>query len=219
MRKLLGISLIFLFTSCTTRNPTYTQQFHYHDDGVPKPKVAMVPVYDKSHAEMPWNLSHELTEAFEEKIFLSGKFYMTTDFEMLGVNRLPLQEINPFLDDISWLGEVDTGTEFIIFIELVQHNLTPTNGESGFKLFQTYSLDVAMRIKVIDLREKKPKVILQELVQGNYYIPWRFSSIDYQKGGWNKKAFALSPIGMAHGKIIKRIAKQVEDYIMLAKLH
>ncbi len=219
MRWTFSICLVFLFSGCATRNSSYTQQFHYQDNGVSKPKVAMVPVYDKSNARMPWNLSQELTEAFEQKIFLSGKFYMTTDFEMLGVSRLPLQEINPFLDDIDWLGEVDTGTEFIVFIELVQHNLTPTVDDTRFKLFKTFSLDVALRVKVIDLRETKPKVILQELVQGNYYIPWRFSTFDYQKGGWNKTAFALSPIGLAHGKIIKRIATQVEDYIMLAKLH
>ena len=219
MRKTLLIFGLLFLSGCATKNSHYTQQFYYQDDGVPKPKVSIVPVYDRSGAKMPWNLSQELTEAFEEKIFTTGKFYITSDFDMLGINRLPLQEINPFLDDINWLGEVETGTEFIVFIELVEHKLHPELTEKGHKLFQTFSLDISMRVKVIDLRDSVPKVILQELIDANYYIPWRFSSFDYQKGGWSKTAFSLSPIGMAHAKMVKRISKQIEDYITLAKLH
>ncbi len=222
MRSISIIISVFSLCACTQRSTQLGQQFHFHDDGKAKPQVAIVPLYDRSSAKMPWNLSQELTEAFQEKIALSGRFYMTKDFDMLGVHLLSLQQINPFLDDINWLSEVETGTEFIVFLELVSHHLTPSGSGKTFfnrKLFQSYSLDMTVRVKVVDIRQKQPKVILQEIVEEQYYIPWRFSSLNYQKGGWSKTAFALSPIGMAHNKMVKRASKQIEEYILLAKMH
>lgn len=212
---LLVLSSAIGFTSCTQRKSGLTAQFHYHDDGVAKPKIALIPVYDRSGSEVSWNLSQELTDAFEEKVFQTGRFFLTKDFDMLGFNRIPLHEINPFLDDIEWLAELNTETEFLVFVELVEHNLLPSPSKT-MKLFQTHTLDMTMRVKVVDLRGEHPRVILQEVLHDNYYIPWL---AEYQKGGWSQTAFSLSPIGLAHKTMIKRIAKQVEDYIILAKLH
>ena len=213
----LALVLCCFFSSCTNKSTQITQQFQYHDDGIAKPRIAMVPVYNNSKANIQWSLSDELTEAFSERIYQSGSFYLTKDFDMLGVQRFPLHEINPFLDDIDWLAEVDSGTDFIVFLELVSHNLAP-NGYN-LKLFQSYSLDMSMRIKVVDIRQKKPTVILHEMVEETYSVPWGFTNFAYQKGRWNKTAFSYSPIGVAHSKMVKRVAKQVEDYILLAKMH
>lgn len=222
MKRFFIAILLVTAVACTSQNTTTATQYHYHDDGQAKPQVAIVPIYDRTNAKMPWNLSMELSEALNEKIAATGRFFLTRDFDMLGLAHLRTSDINPFLDDISWIGEVQTGTEFIVFVELVEHKLIPNgDGESvmKMKLFQSYNLDMTMRVKVIDIRKKMPRVILQEIIEDNYYIPWRLKSINYTKGGWSKTAFSLSPIGMAHGKMVKKITSQVEEYIILAKMH
>ncbi len=223
MRKLLLFaSVLVALTSCARHTNPMSQQYHYHDDGQAKPQVAIVPVYDRSRANMPWDLSIELSEAFNIKVSESNRFYLTKEFDMLNLKHLRTSEVNPFLDDIDWIGEAETGTEFVVFIELVDHRLTPNGNGKGFissKIFQSHNLEMSMRVKVIDVRQKKPRVILQELIEETYYIPWRISSIKYQKGGWSKTTFSLSPIGLAHGKMVKRVSSQLEEYILLAKLH
>lgn len=222
MHRIFIVLAVAMFCSCTRQPNTMSQQYHYHNDGSAKPQVAVVPVYDKSQSQMPWNLSHELSEAFTEKISSSKRFYLTKDFDMLALSHLRTSEVNPFLDDIDWIGEVETGTEFIVFLELVEHRLIPNGSGKGFistRLFQSHNLDMTMRIKVIDIRSKKPRVVLQEIVEDTYYIPWKFSNLTYKKGSWNNSAFSLSPIGLAHGKMVKKVTGQVEEYILLAKLH
>lgn len=222
MRRFVIAVMLLAFAGCTRQQNTTAQQYHFHDDGKAKPQVAIVPIYDRSGAKMPWNLSMELSEALTEKIANSGHFFLTKDFDMLGLAHLRTSDINPFLDDISWIGEVQTGTEFIVFVELVEHKLAANGEGTGFmnmKIFQSYNLDMTMRVKVIDIRTKTPRVILQEIVEDSYYIPWRLKSINYTPGGWSKTAFSLSPIGMAHGKMVKKVTGQVEEYIILAKMH
>ena len=210
----------FILSSCATRNLAVDDQFHYHDDGLAKPRVAFIPVLDTSNSDSPWSLSEKLTEDIETRLYKSGKLFLSGDYHMLGKDRSHLLELNPFSDEIDWVREMDSQAEFIVFIELSEHNLVANS--PGKKLFnlqlpRSYSLDISIRVKVIDLREKDPNVILQEILHKSFYIPWKFSSIDYKQSGWSRAAFNLSPIGLAHSQIVRKITNHIQDYILLAK--
>ncbi len=211
-------SLFFLlgfFCSCTpTTNLSYTTQLTHHEDGTPKPKVALVPIFDHSNEKASFDLSNELTQNLFSRLFYCGKFYLTLDFEVLAKHTT--SENNPFLDDIEWIKESASPTEFLVFVELIEHHLTP-NKESNLSFVQSYSLDMSLRVKILDLRTQKPKVVLQELFQETFHIPWRFASFETKKGGWSKVALYLSMINSAHTDLLKRVSKQIEDYILLAK--
>jgi hypothetical protein len=214
--RLLGLGFLLLFASaCTpTTSLSYATQLTHHDNGTPKPKVALVPIFDHGNDKAPFDLSHELTQNLFARLFSSGKFYLTLDFEVLAKHASP--ENNPFVNDIEWIKESASPTEFLVFVELMEHRLTP-NTEGSFAIVQSYTLEMSVRVKILDLRTQVPKIILQELFQESFHIPWRFSSLEAKKGGWNKAALSLSLISSAHTDILKKIALQIEDYVLLAK--
>lgn len=211
------LSCLF-FASCAARFD-HQAQYIYHDDGTAKPKIALIPVFDRSGIEFSWNLSDELTEMIESKLNQTGQFYLTQDFETLGKVLANQADLNPFFEEISWIKESNSATEFLIFVELVEHKLTPSDSKGIFSLtmLQSYTLDTSIRVRVMDIRHENPKVILQEITQHSFHIPWRFTSFDYKKSGWSKTTFYLSPIGSAHSQMVKRITKQIQDYILIAK--
>lgn len=215
MRRILVVVFCIFCAACSSR-ADFGGQYIYHDDGTAKPKIAIIPVLDKSGSDLPWNLSDELTEMVEAKIDQSGQFFLTQDFVALGGALLKQPDLNPFLEEIDWVKESNSSTEFIVFVELVEHKLTPKTQSKSFFL-QSYILDIALRVRVLDIRDRSTKVILQEITQESFHIPWRFTSVDYKKSGWSKAAFHLSPMGSAHAQMIKRITKQIQDYILIAK--
>ncbi len=209
MMKALFLALIL--TSCAERNFS-ANQFKYHDSGAPKPRIALVPVIATKPTNLPWDLSSEFTDVISEKFLETKQFFLTKDFSVLGKHLTDLSEINPLLEDIKWLYENASTSEFIVFIELVEHNLTPKKSRIPP---QSYFLDIAFRVHVIDIRSPEPKVILQELIQDTFNIS---IMLDYSSENPGKTAFFLSPLGMAHTQMVKRITKQIQEYILLSKI-
>lgn len=70
---------------------------------------------------------------------------------------------------------------------------------------------------MIDLRQNHGKVILQEILHQSFFIPYEYTRVTYKKDPWTRAMFSLSPIGMAHIQIVKKITAQIQDYILLAK--
>lgn len=216
-------ALIFFFSccffSCGVKKES-SNSYTYHDDGTAKPKIALVPIIDSSESDLPWDLSEEFTEAIESRLKQSEELFLTQDFEILGKNPDIFAQINPFFEDMNWLYESNSVTEFIVFIELVNHKLIPKEQDARFfslSMGPQFTLEIAFRVKVVDIRKETPKVVLQEILEDSFPISWRLASADYGENGFSKTAFFLSPIGSAHLQMIKKISQQVQDYILLAK--
>lgn len=216
MRKFLLLLFCFsALTSCTSQYQA-AQQYRYHDDGTSKPKVAIVPLFDHSKHELAWDVSDELTQAIAGKLAQSGNFFLTGDFEMLSSKNVSSLQINPFHDDLHWLQEMHCSSEFIVFSELIDHTITPSEG-GILSITSPANLHIAMRVKVVDIRSRSPRVVLQELFEDNYSIPWKMGSGASNSSAFSNSAFQLSPLGIAHNQMIKRIVKQVNDYVLFAK--
>jgi hypothetical protein len=215
--QFITILLLIALSSCAPKTQN-RDPYTYHDDGTPKPKVAFVPVLDKSSSGLGWSLSDEFTESFGRKMQESGLFFLTNDFEILARACQGNDDLNLFTDSLEWLSESHSSTEFIVFVEIIDHTLTPKSKEGNwFNLLFTpsYALDIALRVRVIDTRDKKARIILQEIVVDSFNIPWRPSSADYRKEGWSKATFALTPMGLAHTHIVRTVAQRIQDYILL----
>lgn len=205
------VLLSFVLCSCAERHFS-ANQFRYHDTGAPKPRIAIVPVITAKVKQMPWNLSDELTDLISDTFLETKQFYVTKDFSVLGKHLSDLSEINPLIEDIRWLYENASSSEFVVFIELVEHELHPKKSKIPP---QAYTLDMALRVHVIDIRGPEPKVILQELVQDSFNISIK---INYGSDTFSKTTFFLSPLGSAHTHISKKVAKQIQEYILLARI-
>ena len=113
------IVCLLLLSSCAERHFS-ADDFQRHDNGAPKPKVAIVPVITPLDT-----LSEELTTCFLHRIRSTHKFYLTSDFSVLANYLTDLSEINPLVEDVRWLYENGSSSDFVVFLELVTHTLQP----------------------------------------------------------------------------------------------
>jgi hypothetical protein len=206
-----------MFVGCS-RN-TYGQMSRFHDDGRAKPSIVFTPVFDRNDIELPWKLSDELTYSIQTRLARKNSMFVIPDRGMTSVEQHIQAGKNPFVGDYEWIKESYDDGEFVVFLELVKHNVhEKDNSKSLFAaMTPNYVLDMTMRVRVFDLRDENPKIILQELVSQKHMIPKQLAKMDFAKSNWGKKTYNLSPMGLAHAAICREVAKRVEEYLLLAK--
>jgi len=191
----------------------------FHSDGRAKPVVAIVPIFDRSGAEVPWNLSEELTDTIQKRLARRSKIYLVEEERVRSATNSLDAHHHPFGQDLSWAKKAFGENEYVVFMELVTHQLTPHEKESpSDEVAETsYTLDLTMRVRVIDVRGQAPQIVLQELVSQSHYIPKLLTHIDYTKNGWGKLSYNVTPYGLSHIQFTREISKRLEDYILISK--
>lgn len=184
----------------------------YHENGMAKPVVAVASMIDTTSFDAPWSLSEELTSTLVQRMVQGNQIYVEAQDEA------PFAE-NPFGNDLSWIKREFPTHEFIVFLELVEHELVPAVKSKKNLPPQEISsnLNMAVRIRVIDLRGPSPRIVLQEMVRDSYFVPKTLLPTDYSIVTWGTEGFRKSPMGIAHAQLIQEIANRVSDYILLAK--
>lgn len=176
-----------------------TELTRYHEDGRAKPAVVVTQMIDTSSFDVPWSLSEELTTLVSRSIAQNRSLYVSTK-EELGYAE------NPFGQDLSWAKQELKSYEFAVFMELVDHSFNPSN-----------NLNMAVRVRVVDLRGPEPKVILQEMVKQDYYVPRNLLPTDYNTVTWGTPDYRATPLNAAHLQLAQEISSRLGDYILLAK--
>lgn len=212
MRK---ISVLFLSLTAFSCSQNNDQMSRYHEDGRAKPIIAVASMIDTTSFECPWSLSEELTSLIVNQIGQGGKIYVYSTPEF------PFVE-NPFGSDLSWIKREFHNEEFVAFLELVEHVNAPAI--KGNRIPENLSpqevstnLEMAVRIRVVDVRSSAPKIVLQEVVKGSYYIPKTLIPTDYNQIVWGSEEYRKTPMGIAHMQLAKEITTRLTDYIILAK--
>jgi hypothetical protein len=197
----------------------HEQATRYYDDGRSKPIVALVPVFDRSGAKISWSLSEEFTDQLRQRFLKQSQFYINTP-EQINAEIETLNETNnPFSRDYAWIGKAFGEEEFVVFAELVEHDIHPKATKKNFidKLTPSCELSMTMRVRVFDLRGEKPEIVLQELFHQSHLIPKPSDLTEQSDDRWKKMSFSITPLGLAHSQFSKEIAKRIEDYILLSK--
>jgi len=207
--RCLFFSLFFI--SCSQMH--FQDQTAYHDDGRKKPIVCLLGVFDSSMSELPWSLSPEFTTQIQQKIMQSRQLFLVQDYPL--VNYLLSQDRNykPFLQDLNVLHNLPLQSEYVVFMELIRHDLK----KSTESVSLTEKLDMAIRVRIIDLRGKSPRIILQELFEKKTDILGSLSLIDYRSNTWGSASFSVLPLGIAHNDFCNTLAERIEEYILVAK--
>ena len=217
-RKLLLFSCLCLLFSCY-KNTQEEACSRYYDDGRAKPVVAIASTIDSTTYDVPWNLSEEITALIRQQIAKKRNSYLPSQED---IDRQINFTNNPFDADISWVKNHFQNFEFLVFVELLEHkNLVDQNAEKYFlsPYYQSSSTNLisTTRIRVIDVRGKEPRIILQETIKDSYFIPKNPLHINYEKNCWGTQDYLSTPLATAHEQLTKKIAHRVEDYIMIAK--
>ncbi len=208
MRYIPSILIALAAVSCS-RNQN-DEMSRFHDDGRAKPSVAVASMLDSTSFDVSWSLSEEITQGVMEGIAQTGQIYVHSQQES------PFTE-NPFGTDLAWMKREFQGEEFVAFLELVEHEFTPVLTKGVNIQEASSNLNMAVRLRVIDLRPAVPKVVLQEMIRDTYFVPKTLIPNDYSVDVWGTEAFRKSPVGIAHAQLVQEVSNRITDYILLAK--
>jgi len=180
-----------------------------------KPVVALVPVIDNSHSEISWNLSEELTSTIHERLAQKNQLHLIEPQKIYSITKKLPESCNPFDQDLAWVKKNFSEDEFVIFLELVDHEEVAITGQRKSSPRDCpAALNMTMRIRVIDNRDAQPKIILQELIHDSHHIPKQFTRFNFTQVAWGETSYSISPLGLAHAQLSKEIAKRVSEYIL-----
>ena len=212
LRYFLAILLAFCAIGCNDKNKDETTS-RYYEDGRAKPIVAIPPMMDSTSYDIPWSLSEEFTSLVHNRLARKGSMFLPSPEEM-EVNLSPSQ--NPFDANISWIKNTFKGNEFVVFLELIEHD-NEQIGEPKKTGEAATNLNMAVRIRILDIRGEKPKIILQEKIVDSYYLSKNLFQEDYNRTVWGSADYNTTPLAMAHIQLAKEIIGRINDYITLAK--
>jgi hypothetical protein len=208
MRYPLAILLSLAAFSCSRNSNDEMSRFH--EDGRAKPSVAIASMLDTTSFDASWSLSEELTAGIMNSISHTGKIFVHSREES------PFTE-NPFGSGLAWMKREFQADEFVAFLELVEHEFTPVRTKGTTLQESSHNLNMAVRVRVVDLRGNTPKIVLQEMIRDTYFVPKSLIPNDYNSEVWGTEEFRKSPMGIAHSQLIKNISDRISDYILLAK--
>lgn len=221
MLRHLGFIVTFFCLASGCSQSSYEDVARFHEDGRGRPIVAFVPVFDCTDAQLAWSLSEEFTDHMKQRFLKKNSFYLSSP-DQVNSSTIDLDENNnPFLSDYSWIKNAFQTQEFVIFAELIEHDIHSKEPKNNFmdKITPSSELSMIMRVRVFDLREDEPVIILQEMIHQTHLIPKPSDLMDQSPDKWKKLTFAISPLGLAHAGLCREVTKRIEDYIILAKSH
>jgi len=206
MMKLILSTLITLF-AVGCGGPRYVEYFPHHDDGTPKPKVALIPVVDSSKSGLTWDMSRELSEGIYYELMNSGQIYVMQPQE-IGPIWNQRGSIDFFAPDMSFAKDFACA-DFVVAMELVDHTVKSVDSCNRV-------LTLNMRLRVMDVRYDKPRVVLYELVKADYQAA--IPSNDVTGGAsWGDRGYSLTPCAKCHQRMIDNVAARLEQVLWSAK--
>ncbi len=182
-----------------------------------KPIVTLVPVIDSTQENLGWSLSDELTSAIDYRLSCNENLYLVDLKKTAAQLKQVKASHNPFGTDLSWLKKSFPKDEFVAFLELIQHDeILRQDKKNPVDPAQCAAdLNLGLRLRIFDLRQATPRIVLQELVTDSHFIPRPFTRLNFQQVTWGEESFNISPVGLAHEAFAKMISKRIEDYVLI----
>lgn len=218
MLKNVMICALLALVTVGCGGPRYVDYFPYHDDGVAKPKVALMPIRDSSDHALSWNISEEIAEGIYYELMNSGEFYAVSPKE-IGPVWQKSGEIDFFSSDTSYVREF-RNTDFIVAMEVIERSVVPcdpcTQRQTPAANPRNLVINVAIRVKILDVRYCEPKIVLYEVFRTNYAgTPDRCGPDGTIC--WKEEGYSRSFCGRGHQRVIHQLAQRLEEVIWSAK--
>ncbi len=218
MRRFLSLLIVgfsFLLASCGSRQ-THIQSFRYHENAKQKPVAVLVPliIRDKNQ-KISWNISNEITSEVQRRLVNRAEIFLNP-IRLSESLKNKIEQHDLVSLSSEDLAELKAQNEYAVFMELIEHH--EFTSELDYKKEEDVEyLSVKVRLRVFDLRDKEPKIILQEILHYKPYIPAVERDTDYTKVVWGGDSYPASLYGRTHAKLEKDLVHQIEAYISISK--
>ncbi len=219
MLRMLLLAFVMMIAAVGCSGPRYVDYFPYHDNGVPKPRIALMPVVDSSNSDISWDLSQEFSRSVYYDLMNSGELYVLSPAE---IGPAWDKSIDCFDVDLSFTREF-CEADFVVALDLIQHEVIscdPTNkGALSPAECHAYNrvLTLAIRARVIDVRREQPRVILYEIIKSNYILTPPYEIVGYADQTFNSPGYSTTPCGIAHYRMVEKIVSRLEDVVRCAR--
>ncbi len=219
---LISVSTLVLLSGCLKKGSTDVSTVAEEINA--RPIVALVPIIDSSKSDLSWNISEELTDMLFQRLAKRDKFYLASPQKVEAQLKRTDAASNPFSTDLSWVKKVFNSSEFVVLLELFEHEERHRLEESRPAIHanlkeSSADLNISVRLRAIDLRGETPRIALQEIIHESHHIPRQFTRQNFYQVSWNNDTFSISPLGIAHADLVKSIASRLEEYILRAKVN
>jgi hypothetical protein len=209
MRSSWLLASLGLLAGCCQNDCEMTR---YHEDGRAKPVALITPMIDTSSFDAAWSISEELTQSIAGQVGATGTIFVHANDDVSFTE-------NPFSQNIGWVKREFPDQEFVVFLELVEHEAVladPAKKDLPPQEQSTY-LNMAVRMRIVDVRSATPKIVLQEMIKDNYFIPKALLPTNYNVATWGTDEYLDTGMKAAHDKMVGEISHRISDYILLAK--
>lgn len=183
-----------------------------------KPVVAVIPVIDNTKNNLDWDLSEEFTSGIYYQLAQKDDLFLAPPSKVRSSIRNLRESNDPFGSDVSWIKNAFKENEFVVFMELIQHEEIYRQDRKNPKENSRCSADLnmSMRVRIFDVRGDQPKIVLQELIRNTHFIARPFTQENFFQSSWGNASFTVSPMGFAHEQFIKEISSRLDEYILFA---
>ena len=183
-----------------------------------KSKIAIAPVIDNTQHTANWDLSDEITYSLFYKLGQKENLQVEDPHNTKSVTRKLKSTNDPFGEDIKWVKKSFAEEEFVVFLEMLEHEEIPNTSDRSQNPSEcSANLNLTARVVVVDNRTETPQVILQEVINDKHFIPKQFNQFNFRQAAWGSEDFFISPTGMAHNQFLKDLSNRIDDYIKIAK--
>ncbi|SCA63488.1 hypothetical protein SCG7086_AS_00190 [Chlamydiales bacterium SCGC AG-110-P3] len=192
----------------------YSDFFAYDDEGVAKPVVAVLPIRDSSWNSLPWNVSEELETGIWNVARRHGQLCCIDPQHVQSTICQLGDDVDIHAQDVKFYQQF-TGCEFLVLIDLLEHNEMPYRRGEIEPLYiidsdDVFVLSMKARVTVLDISGTTPRVILREIASSNHMIEKHDYDVDYIVNRWGSDGYPRTPIGMAHERLARDLTARIE---------
>lgn len=199
--------LALIAVSC---GPRYVDYFPCHDDGRPKPKVVFVPVAEVCTPDLPWDVSQELTNKMRYDVMQNGELFLWTHEEV--AQQLVRTGQVDFFTNESALAQNFCGADFVVLTEFLEQNDAGDSNPPDQR-GPCREVEIKTRIKVVDIRGGRPRIIQQEIFTNTYLVAFDRDRRKASNSEVGPAAFQRSHMGQAHQQLVGDLVVRIEKVI------
>lgn len=212
-------ALILLFaTSC---GPRYCDFFPYYDDGRAKPVVAIIPFIDTTDVELGWDMEEEFTQQIYGQAMEENALFLLPKAKVYSIaSKYNPHELNGMDLDFALRFH---NAEFVVVMELVEHKVVPFEKGKVIPLYSIHNrpcnsvLMMKVRLRIIDVRNDQPVLVLQEIFNSNHMLPMGEENRDYSETPWGDPEYNKTYLAIAHQRMANDLLTRISQMILSAR--
>lgn len=212
MARLVLFFCLILSCSCSR---DYSDFFPNHDDGTLKPSCVIVPTISEDSVKNSERFSAQITQNVLGLLKHHGKIFVPQKVDTNSVQSVE------FLRHVMTMKNLDQlkkfrPSGFVVFMELLDYKVIPYKRGQIKPLFITGQmpddprvLSLRLRLVIVDVRNKVPTVIRQEIIQSNHIVSLR--TLQANDAALKRGQFQSSYYEKALVELSKEISSTIEN--------